>query len=85
MSSEVVNGVVRERLRFDEGKQPPALRQSQRLSARILLDTRNNVLMVERGPFLEQGGGHSAWVMDGNSATSAPAPAAWTRWKSSPA
>ena len=69
VSPEVVNGEVSARLRFDEGKQPPALRQNQRLSARILLDTRNNVLMVERGPFLEQGGGHAAWVMAGNIAS----------------
>lgn len=69
VSPEVVNGEVSARLRFDEGKQPPALRQNQRLSARILLDTRKNVLMVERGPFLEQGGGHSVWVLDGNIAS----------------
>ena len=39
---------------------------------RILLDTRRNVLMVERGPFLEQGGGNSAYVMDGSSAVKRP-------------
>ena len=58
------------RLRFKDG-QPPGLRQNQRLSARILLDTRRNVLMVDRGPFLEQGGG-SAYVMDGDSAVKRP-------------
>lgn len=67
VSPEVVNGEVAARLRF-KSKQPPGLRQNQRLSARILLDTRRNVLMVERGPFLEQGGGNSAYVMDGSSA-----------------
>ncbi|MCI4568375.1 HlyD family efflux transporter periplasmic adaptor subunit [Lysobacter sp. CFH 32150] len=67
ISPEVVGGEVTGRLRF-KGKQPSALRQNQRLSARILLDTRRNVLMVERGPFLEQSGGNSAYVMDGNSA-----------------
>ncbi len=40
---------------------PPGLRQNQRLSARIVLDTRKNVLMVERGPFVEQDGGRWAW------------------------
>ncbi|RMH92847.1 efflux RND transporter periplasmic adaptor subunit [Lysobacter pythonis] len=69
VSPEVVNGEVSARLRFDEGAQPPVLRQNQRLSARILLDTRKNVLMVERGPFVEQGGGRNAWVMDGNVAS----------------
>ena len=65
VSPEVVNGEVAARLRF-KGTQPPALRQNQRLSARIVLDTRRNVLMVERGPFVEQGGGTFAYVMDGS-------------------
>lgn len=67
VSPEVVNGEVAARLRF-KGAQPPGLRQNQRLSARIVLDTRRNVLMVERGPFVEQGGGAIAWVMDGSTA-----------------
>ena len=69
VSPEVVNGEVNARLRFDDGKQPPGLRQNQRLSARIVLDTRRNALMVERGPFLEQGGGNHAYVVDGSRAT----------------
>ena len=71
VSPEVVNGEVVARLRFKD-KQPPGLRQNQRLSARILLDTRRNVLMVDRGPFLEQGGGSSAYVMDGDVAVKRP-------------
>ena len=72
VSPEVVNGEVNARLRFDNGKQPPGLRQNQRLSARIVLDTRRNVLMVERGPFVEQGGGRYAYVVDGSSAARRP-------------
>jgi HlyD family secretion protein len=64
VSPEVVNGEVAARLRFTD-RQPSGLRQNQRLSARIVLDTRSNVLNVERGPFLEQGGGRYAYVMDG--------------------
>jgi HlyD family secretion protein len=71
VSPEVVNGEVTARLRFKD-TQPPGLRQNQRLSARILLGTRRNVLMVERGPFLEQGGGTSAFVMDGSTAVKRP-------------
>ena len=67
VSPEVVNGEVTARLRFAD-KQPPGLRQNQRLSARIVLDTRRNVLQVERGPFVEQDGGRFAYVMDGNQA-----------------
>lgn len=72
VSPEVVNGEVNARLRFDAGKQPPSLRQNQRLSARIVLDTRRDVLMVERGPFLEQDGGRFAYVVDGSSAVRKP-------------
>jgi HlyD family secretion protein len=71
VSPEVVNGEVTARLRFTD-KQPPGLRQNQRLSARIVLDTHRNVLQVERGPFLEQDGGRFAYVMDGNTAVRKP-------------
>lgn len=72
VSPEVVNGEVNARLRFNAGKQPPGLRQNQRLSARIVLDTRRNVLMVERGSFLEQDGGRFAYVVDGSRAVRRP-------------
>lgn len=72
VSPEVVNGEVVARLRFDEDSQPPGLRQSQRLSARILLDTRKDVLMVARGPFLDQEGGSAAYVLEGNTAVRRP-------------
>ena len=71
VSPEVVNSEVTSRLRFT-GRQPPGLRQNQRLSVRIVLDTRRNVLKVERGPFVDEGGGRSAWVMDGDSASKRP-------------
>ncbi|WP_434212929.1 efflux RND transporter periplasmic adaptor subunit [[Pseudomonas] boreopolis] len=71
VSPEVVNGEVTARIRFSD-KQPPGLRQSQRMSARVLMDTRRNVLKVERGPFVEQSGGRYAYVMDGRSAVRRP-------------
>lgn len=71
VSPEVVSGEVAARLRFDD-RQPPGLHQNQRLSARILLDTRRNVLKVERGSFVDQGGGHYAYVVDGSSAVRRP-------------
>ncbi len=72
VSPEVVNGEVVARLRFDAGSQPPGLRQSQRLTARILLDTRKDVLMVARGPFVDQDGGRTAYVLDGSTAVRRP-------------
>ena len=67
----MVDGEVNARLRFADGSQPPGLRQNQRLSARIVLDTRRNVLMVERGSFVEQGGGF-AYVVNGSRAERRP-------------
>ncbi|MEA9577775.1 efflux RND transporter periplasmic adaptor subunit [Xanthomonas nasturtii] len=71
VSPEVVNGEVTARIRFTD-KQPPGLRQSQRMSARVVMDTRRNVLKVERGPFVEQSGGSYAYVMDGSTAVRRP-------------
>jgi HlyD family secretion protein len=62
VSPEVVNGQVVARVRF-AGGQPPGLRQSQRLTTRILIDEHPNVLMVERGPFVDAGGGRVAYVV----------------------
>ncbi|MCW4454492.1 efflux RND transporter periplasmic adaptor subunit [Flavobacterium sp. MXW15] len=71
VSPEVVNGEVVARIRFSD-QQPPGLRQSQRMSARILLDTRKDVVKVERGPFVEQSGGRYAWVVNGSTASRRP-------------
>lgn len=46
------------------GDSPSGLRQSQRVSVRLLFETRRGVLKIPRGPFLESGGGRSAWVVD---------------------
>lgn len=62
LSPEVVNNEVAARLRF-EGAQPAELRQNQRLSARVLLERREAVLGVQRGPFVEQYGSRAAWVL----------------------
>ena len=70
VSPEVVAGEVNARIRFSD-KQPQGLRQSQRMQARVMLDTRRNVVKVERGPFVEQGNGN-AYVMDGSTAVRRP-------------
>ena len=62
ISPEVVNGEVAARLRFD-GDTPKQLRQNQRLSVRILLDKRDNVLAVQRGSFVDESGGAYAYVV----------------------
>jgi len=72
ISPEVVNGEVTARVRFT-GQQPPDLRQNQRLSVRVLMDTRHAVLKLERGPFVDQSGGRYAYVVEGSTATRRPA------------
>lgn len=71
ISPEVVNGEVAARVRF-EGGTPKQLRQNQRLSVRILLDHRNNVLTVQRGSFVDESGGAYAYVVRDGIATKTP-------------
>jgi len=63
ISPEVVDNNVVARVRF-AGKQPEGLRQSQRVSARILIEERPDVVMVPRGPFLEAHGGRFIYLVD---------------------
>lgn len=63
VSPEVQGGVVRVMVAF-QGDSPAGLRQNERLSVRILLERRTNVLKLPRGPFLESGGGRKAYVVD---------------------
>ena len=71
ISPEVVNGEVSVRVRFEPGQQPAELRQNQRLSARVVLGSRQNILKVERGPSLDmQSSG--AWVIRDGTATRIP-------------
>jgi HlyD family secretion protein len=64
VSPEVVDGNVAARLEFGD-QRPAGLRQNQRLTARILIEEKPDVLKVERGPFVEQGGGNVAYVVEG--------------------
>lgn len=56
ISPEVNNREVTTRVRFN--KELTGIRQNQRLTARILLENRDNVLQVQRGAFMQQGGTH---------------------------
>ncbi|WP_308368493.1 MULTISPECIES: efflux RND transporter periplasmic adaptor subunit [unclassified Microbulbifer] len=64
ISPEVINGQVETRVRFAEG-QPQNLRQNLRLTARILLENREDVMLVKRGAFLDQSGGRYAFRLNG--------------------
>jgi HlyD family secretion protein len=58
----VVDGRVACRLAF-AGDRPAGLRQNQRLQTRVLIEQRDDVLEVQRGPFLDTGGGNVAYVV----------------------
>ena len=71
LSPEVVKSQVLARVRFNEA-QPPGLRQSQRVSARLLIEEKNNVLLLPRGPFVESEGGRIAYIVEKGIARRAP-------------
>ena len=64
ISPEIANNQVSSRIRFTE-ETPGNLRQNQRLTTRILIEERPDVLTLQRGQFLESGGGRIAYVLDG--------------------
>ena len=75
ISPEIANNQVTGRVRFidknERGElltQPEGLRQNQRLTTRILMEKRPDVLMLSRGQFLESGAGRIAYVVEGNMA-----------------
>jgi len=63
ISPEVEGSRVKGVVAFVED--PPAgLKQNQRVSTRLILETQQNVLKVDRGPFVENGGGRLAYVVE---------------------
>jgi HlyD family secretion protein len=71
ISPEVVRNQVLARVRF-EGRQPSGLRQSQRVSARLLIEEKPGVLLLPRGSFVEHEGGRFAYVIENNIAYRRP-------------
>jgi len=66
VSPEIIQNQVTTRIRFS-GDMPPGLRQNQRLTTRILMEEKNNVLTLQRGQFLDSGGSRIAYVLDDES------------------
>lgn len=71
LSPEVVKNQVLARVRFD-GAQPKGLRQNQRLSARLLIEEKPQVLLLPRGPFVDNEGGRFAYVVQDGVAVRTP-------------
>jgi len=65
VSPEIIQNQVTTRVRFVE-EMPPGLRQNQRLTTRILMEEKNEVLTLPRGQFLDSGGSRIAYVLDEN-------------------
>jgi HlyD family secretion protein len=70
VSPEVQNGKVNCQIRFT-GDSPASLRQNQRVSVRILLETKRQVLTVNRGNFMQATAGRFAYLVNDNVATKA--------------
>ena len=68
VSPEVRESQVEGTVAFGDGP-PEGLRQNQRVSVRLVLDRRTDVLKVSRGPFLESGGGRKVYVLEDGLAT----------------
>lgn len=68
VSPEVTNSQVQGTVHFT-GDVPEGLRQSQRVSVRLVLERRPDVLKVPRGPFLDSGGGRQIYVLADGLAT----------------
>jgi HlyD family secretion protein len=71
IAPEVVDSQVRGTVSF-AGEPPAGLRQNERVSIRVLLDRRVEVVKIPRGPFLESGGGRSVYVVEGEMARRRP-------------
>ncbi|WP_286234909.1 efflux RND transporter periplasmic adaptor subunit [Thalassotalea sediminis] len=67
ISPEVIGSQVTARVRMDE-TQGTSLRQNQRVSGRIILEQKEDVLMVRRGQFYQSGAGKLAYVVHDDSA-----------------
>jgi HlyD family secretion protein len=68
ISPEVQNGKVNCQVRFN-GKSPASLRQNQRASVRILLETKPQILTVNRGNFMQATAGRFAYLVHDSVAT----------------
>lgn len=68
VSPEIVGNQITARAVPDQ-QWPEGLRQNQRVSARLVFESKKNVLKLPRGAFVEASGGRSAYVVDGSMAT----------------
>ena len=70
VSPEVVANQVAATVAFTD--QPASLKQNQRLTTRLVFESKKDVLKVARGAFVDATGGRTAFVVDGKMATLRP-------------
>lgn len=68
VSPEVVNNQITARA-VPDGGWPPGMKQNQRATVRLVFESKRGVVKAPRGAWLESGGGHTVYVVDGSSAT----------------
>ena len=71
ISPEVTANQIAATVAFAGGV-PPGLKQNQRLTTRLVFESKRNVLKIARGAFVDAGGGRTAYVVDGKIATLRP-------------
>ncbi len=65
ISPEVVEGQVRATVAF-AGESPAGIRQNERVTTRLVFESKMDVLKAPRGPWVESGAGRKAYVVDGD-------------------
>lgn len=67
ISPEVTNNIIKGRVAFTSTP-PPGIKQNQRVSSRIILEQKKNILYLPRGSFVQHHGGLRAFVVDNDTA-----------------
>ncbi len=67
ISPQVVSGQVKSVIRF-EGVQPDGLRQNQRVSIRIVLEDKPDVIKLRKAAYLDSSAGRYVYVINGDTA-----------------
>ena len=68
ISPEVTNNVIKGRVAFS-AEPPPGIKQNQRVSSRVIIEQKQNVLYLPRGSFVQHHGGLKAFVVEEEIAT----------------
>ncbi|MBV1910313.1 MAG: HlyD family efflux transporter periplasmic adaptor subunit [Kangiellaceae bacterium] len=68
ISPEVTNNVIKGRVAFS-AEPPPGIKQNQRVSSRVIIEQKANVLYLPRGSFVQHHGGLRAFVVEDDIAT----------------